>query len=134
MVFIIIFITNSNSSYLHKLGDNMTIKLLKIECTGMSYKSSTNGQGESITKVVLEDVPVFELMHELIKEVGIKEILDHITAHDIAIYMKDCNENLDGVTVTVKGVKEVFEGDELTSPVHQAEAFIHQLATDEEMF
>ena len=60
----------------------MTIKLLKIECTGMSYKSSTNGQGESITKVVLEDVPVFELMHELIKEVGIKEILDHITAHD----------------------------------------------------
>ena len=87
MVFIIIFITNSNSSYLHKLGDNMTIKLLKIECTGMSYKSSTNGQGESITKVVLEDVPVFELMHELIKEVGIREILDHITAHDIAIYM-----------------------------------------------
>ena len=99
----------------------------------MSYKSSTNGQGESVTKVVLEDVPVFELMHELIKEVGIKEILDHITAHDIALYMKDCGDNLDGVTVTVKGVDNVFKGDELTSPAQQALLFIRQVGLDEEI-
>ena len=100
----------------------------------MSYKSSKNGQGESITKVVLEDVPKFELMHELMKEVGIKEILDHITDHDIAIYMKDCDDNLDGVTVTVKGVDNVFKGDELTSPIHQAKIFIDDVAEKEEWF
>ena len=112
----------------------MKNKIIKIEGAGKSYKSSTNGKGESITKVVLEDVPVVELMHELIKEVGIKEILDHITVHDIALYMKDCGENKDGVTVTVKGVDNMFKGDELTSPAQQANVFTNELVKAEELF
>ena len=82
----------------------------------------------------MEDVPVFELMHELMKEVGIKEILDHITAHDIAIYMKDCNDNPDGVTVTVKGVEHAFRGDDLTSPIQEAILSLQELAKKEGLF
>ena len=88
-VFIIIFITSSNSCYLHKLGNNMTI--LIIECTNVAGISAhKNGQSEPITRVALEDVEYSDLIIALMehKEVGVREILDHILVEDIEAFLR----------------------------------------------
>ncbi len=107
----------------------MTINILTIECAGVAGISArSDSAGQAFTKVTLEDPNVFELITSLVAQVGYHEILDHIVASDIELYMKGEGASKKGVTVTVDGNESLFTGDELTSPLHQAEAFISKLA------
>ena len=96
----------------------MTIKILTIECQGVANISARNdAAGQAFTKVTLENVPRFELMTAIQASSTIKEILTHITTHDIALYLKDS-----------------ATGNELTSPIQEAILFLQELAKKEELF
>ena len=113
----------------------MTIKILTVECAGVAGISARNdAAGQAFTKVTLENVQVFELITSLVAQLGYHEILDHIVASDIELYMKGEGASKKGVTITVDGNESLFVGDALTSPLHQAEAFIGELAKKEELF
>lgn len=67
------------------------IKLLTIQCKGVvCISATTNGQNEPAVKVSLEDVEHSALIISLMesKEVGIKEILEHITVEDIEAFLR----------------------------------------------
>jgi hypothetical protein len=111
------------------------IPVIKIECGNVSaINSYIDPQGEPKLKVLLEDVPAFELMCSIIAKIGVDEVLNHIVVTDIEKYLKESRDNGEGVTVTVKGVDNVFMGDELTSPAQQAFLFMSHLVKHEELF
>jgi len=111
------------------------IPVITIECRGLAdVYSYITPQGEPSLKVLLEDVPAFELICSIIAKVGVDEVLNHIVVPDIEKYLKSTRDNSEGVTVTVKGVDNVFKGDELTSPAQQAFLFMSHLVKSEELF
>ena len=65
------------------------MKNLTLECSGIAGTSIVK-RGEDLAhiKITLEKVRVFELMQSLIKEVGIKAILDHMTDQQIKNYLE----------------------------------------------
>jgi len=73
------------------MSDSNIIEFLKIHSKGVSVTPMLNGQNESATLVLVQDVDTFELLHELIKNIGVNGVLSHITAHDISLYMKGEN-------------------------------------------
>lgn len=65
-----------------------TIKLLTLECKGVACISARNdAAGLAMAKVSLEDVDKHYLIQEVINEIGILQILDHIDLRDINNYL-----------------------------------------------
>jgi len=70
----------------------MTIKALTIECTRVANITPfISPQGEPKAVLLLEDVPMFELITSIISQVGADEILKHITNHDMELHLKGEN-------------------------------------------
>ena len=94
------------------------INTLTIECAGVAGISARNdAAGQAFTKVTLENVPMFELITAVIAQSSAEEVLSHVTAHDIALHLKNS-----------------ATGDELTSPIQQAILLLQELAKKEELF
>ena len=61
---------------------------ITIECTEITCTSTVNrGQDNAHIKMTLEDVRVTELMVNVIKEIGVDAVLDHISDTEIAQYL-----------------------------------------------
>jgi hypothetical protein len=70
----------------------MTIQTIIIECGSIAaVESYITPQGEPSLKVLLGDVPVFELICKIIAKVGVTEVLDHIVVTDIEKYLEGAN-------------------------------------------
>ena len=68
------------------------IPVIKIECRGVTdICSYITPQGEPALKVLLEDVPTFQLIYSIIAKVGVDEVLDHIVVTDIEKYLEGVN-------------------------------------------
>lgn len=68
------------------------IPVIKIECKGVTdICSYITPQGEPSLKVLLEDVPAFELICSIIAKIGVDEVLNHIVVPDIEKYLKGVN-------------------------------------------
>jgi len=70
------------------MTDSETIQYLLIKCSGTSHQPVINGQNEPLLRVMAQGVATHELMIELIKNIGVGGVLDHIAAADIAAYQK----------------------------------------------
>ena len=67
----------------------MKIKTLSIECEQVVCTSTVKrGEDAAHIEMTLEDVRVTELMVNVIKEVGVSVILDHISDLQISNYLK----------------------------------------------
>ena len=70
------------------MSDSNTIEFVKIHSKGVSVTPMLNGQNEPATLVVVQDVDTFELIHEIIKNIGVNGVLSYITDHDMDLYKK----------------------------------------------
>lgn len=67
----------------------MKIKTLTIECEQIACTSTTKrGEDAAHIKMTLEGVRATELMFNVISEIGVDEVLDHISDTQIEIYLK----------------------------------------------
>ncbi len=67
----------------------MKIKNLVIECEQIVCTSTAKrGEDNAHIKMTLEDVRITELMVNIIKEVGVEAVLDHISDLQISNYLK----------------------------------------------
>jgi len=65
------------------------IKTLTIECSEIACTSTVKrGEDTAHIKMTLKDVRVTELMVNIIKEVGVEAVLDHISDLQISNYLK----------------------------------------------
>ncbi len=67
----------------------MKIKNLVIECEQIVCTSTTKrGEDNAHIKMTLEDIRTNEVMVNIIKEVGVEAVLDHISDTQISNYLK----------------------------------------------